>query len=312
VRTLLVRILAHQGYRCTPASDVAEAVEVLATAPFQLMVCDVRLPDGSGLDLVADALGTYTGLAALVVSGLDDVEIAQRALNVGAYGYIVKPFTANEVLIAVLGALRSQRRSDDSDAAIKNWQEEIVERLCIAVEARDHETATHIDQMSTYCRAIAERLGLAADACDLIHAASPMHDVGKIAVPDRVLLKPAALSAVERTEMQEHAEVGYRILAGSRAPLVQLAASIAWTHHERVDGEGYPRHLSGDQIPAEGRIAAVADVFDALTRDRVYRRRFARTDALEIMRAGRGTHFDPDVLDAFLSLERERPATTLV
>jgi putative two-component system response regulator len=132
----------------------------------------------------------------------------------------------------------------------------------------------------------------------MLHAASPMHDVGKVGVPDRVLLKPAALTAEERAQMEEHAEIGYRILAGSRAELLQLAATIAWTHHERVDGRGYPRRLAGDEIPLEGRIAAVADVFDALTRDRVYRPRFSRAQALEMLAEGRGSQFDADVVDA--------------
>jgi putative two-component system response regulator len=126
-----------------------------------------------------------------------------------------------------------------------------------------------------------------------------MHDVGKVALPDNVLFKPGALTAEERTLMQSHAEIGYRILAGSRAELLRLAASIAWTHHERLDGDGYPRGLRGDAIPIEGRIAAVADVFDALTRDRVYRRRFTREQAMEMIHDGRGSQFDPEVIDAF-------------
>ena len=136
-----------------------------------------------------------------------------------------------------------------------------------------------------------------------------MHDVGKVGVPDHVLLKPGALTPDERTLMQRHAEIGYRILAGSRAELLRLAASIAWTHHERLDGAGYPRGLRGDAIPIEGRIAAVADVFDALTRDRVYRPRFSREEAMEMLDDGRGTQFDPDVLDALAATLNGAAAT---
>jgi putative two-component system response regulator len=132
-----------------------------------------------------------------------------------------------------------------------------------------------------------------------------MHDVGKIGVPDAILLKPGPLDAGERVEMQRHAEIGYGILAGSGAELLDLAATIAWTHHERFDGGGYPRGLKGEEIPLEGRIAAVADVFDALTSDRVYRAAFTRAEALMMMRAERGLHFDPRVLDAFLEAEGE-------
>ncbi len=177
---------------------------------------------------------------------------------------------------------------------------EMLQRLSIAVEARDPEVASHISDMSSYSYEIARALGLGSKKCDLIRTASALHDVGKIGIPDRVLLKAGPLTAEERAEMQRHAEIGYRILAGSEAELVQLSASIAFTHHEKFDGTGYPRGLVASDIPLEGRIAAVADVFDALTRNRIYRARLAREEALEIMRAGRGTHFDPEVLDVFL------------
>ncbi len=128
-------------------------------------------------------------------------------------------------------------------------------------------------------------------------------------MPDHVLLKPGSLTPPERVVMQQHAEVGYRILAGSRAELLQLAATIAWTHHERLDGKGYPRGLSGDEIPQEGRIAAVADVFDALTRDRVYRPRFSREDALQVISDGRESAFDPDTVDALTTVVERAGAT---
>jgi len=136
----------------------------------------------------------------------------------------------------------------------------------------------------------------------MIRVASQMHDVGKIAIPDSILLKASALEPGERLEMQEHAEIGRRVLAGSHSELMQTAATIAWTHHERVDGRGYPRGLSGGMIPVEGRIAAIADVFDALTSDRVYRRAMTLDHALEIIKEGRGHHFDAHLLDEFLTL----------
>ncbi len=128
-----------------------------------------------------------------------------------------------------------------------------------------------------------------------------MHDIGKIAVPDHILLKAGPLTAEEREQMQTHAEIGRKILQGSESPLMQLAESIAWTHHEKFDGSGYPRGLSGEAIPEEGRIAAVADVFDALTRDRPYRKAMSMSAAAAVMAEGRGSHFDPRVLDSFMS-----------
>jgi putative two-component system response regulator len=295
---LLSRILEAEGYRCMSAGTIGDAKMTLRRSHFDVMLCDVQLPDGSGLDLVERAIAHDDELAALVVSGLDEVELGDHALRIGAYGYIVKPFTANDVLIGVLGALAHRRREVRAREAIREASEETIQRLCAAVEARDLGTAAHVSGMSEHCYAIARELGMEPERCNLLRAASPMHDVGKVGVPDRILLKPAALTHGERAEMQRHAEIGYRILAGSRAELLQLAATIAWTHHERIDGSGYPRGLAGDGIPLEGRIAAVADVYDALTRDRVYRKRFERDRALELLAEGRGTQFDADAVDA--------------
>jgi putative two-component system response regulator len=299
---MLSRILSRSGYRCTTAQDPMTARAALDAAPFDVIVCDVVLPGESGLDLVADALSTYTQMAAVMVSGLDDVDLADRALRLGAYGYIVKPFTANDVLMRVLGALSHRRREADAGERLIASHEETIRRLCMAVEARDHETAAHVSQMSEYCWELAVELGLDADRCALIRTASAMHDVGKIGVADRILLKPGPLDAPERTEMERHAEIGYRIMSGSPAELLQMAATIAWTHHEWVDGTGYPRGLAGDDIPLEGRVAAVADVYDALTRDRVYRRRVSKAEALDVIRQSRGRHFDRDIADAFIRI----------
>jgi putative two-component system response regulator len=299
VRRLLASILGHEGYRCTLADDAAAARDALARAPYDLILCDVTMPGESGLDLVEAVIGRYAHMAAVVVSGIDDVALADRAMRSGAYGYVVKPFTPNDVLIAVLGALRYQRAAA---APSSDPGEEIIQRLCIAVEAHDLDTAAHIAHMSEHCWHIARELELPREQCDMLRLASPMHDVGKVGVSDGILLKPGPLTDTERTAMQLHSAIGYRILAGSSSELLQLAARIAWTHHERFDGEGYPQHLSGEQIPLPGRIASVADVYDALTRDRAYRARLPRAEATEILVAGRGGAFDPAVLDAFLAV----------
>ena len=155
--------------------------------------------------------------------------------------------------------------------------------------------------MSRYCALLAAKVGLGAERVDLIRVASPMHDVGKIAIPDSILLKPGSLDAEERRVMERHTEIGYQILSGSRAELLRLAADLAWTHHERFDGSGYPRGLARAEIPLEGRIAAVADVFDALTTDRVYRKAMPVEEAVGLMAAERGRHFDPEILDLFFA-----------
>ncbi|MBI5311073.1 MAG: HD domain-containing protein [Actinobacteria bacterium] len=194
--------------------------------------------------------------------------------------------------------IKELERSEDQLALS---QEETIMRLSIAVESRDAETGSHIERMGRYCALLAEKLDWSEGACELLRVASPLHDVGKIAIPDAVLQKPGALTPDERKQMEEHAAIGHRILAGSDSPLLDLAARIALTHHEKWDGSGYPNGLKGEDIPIEGRLAAVADVFDALTSDRVYRPAMPLEKALAILQEGRGTHFDPEILDHFFN-----------
>jgi diguanylate cyclase (GGDEF)-like protein len=193
-------------------------------------------------------------------------------------------------------------RLTGSESALRRTQEEMVRRLSAAAEHRDGATGSHIERIPLYCDLIARRLGLDEATCEAVRIASPLHDIGKIGIPDEVLLKPGPLNTRERELIERHTEIGHRILSGSGSELLDLAASIALTHHERWDGCGYPARLRGEAIPFAGRIVAVADVFDALTSDRVYRAAFTSQDAIELMVAGRGTQFDPTILDAFLGL----------
>jgi HD-GYP domain-containing protein (c-di-GMP phosphodiesterase class II) len=188
---------------------------------------------------------------------------------------------------------------EKSETALHHSQEETIMRLSLAVESRDAETGSHIERMGRYCALLAEKIGWSPERCELMRIASPLHDVGKIAIPDSVLQKPGALTPDERVAMEKHAEIGYKILAGSESPLLDLGARIALAHHEHWDGGGYPNGLKGEEIPVEGRIAAIADVFDALTSDRVYRKAMTVDKALSIMSEGRGQHFDPQILDTF-------------
>jgi len=179
-------------------------------------------------------------------------------------------------------------------------QSETIERLSLAAEFRDDETAKHIHRMSQYCRLLTHKVTGDVERADLVEVASIMHDVGKIGISDNILLKPGKLTEDEYEEMKNHAAYGHKILSGGRSELLELAATIALTHHEKVDGTGYPNGLAGDEIPLEGRIAAVADVFDALTTHRVYRKAFPLPVAVEMMKEGRGAHFDAELLDTFL------------
>jgi PAS domain S-box-containing protein len=205
---------------------------------------------------------------------------------------------ANEAL-----EIRVRERTTDLQRVVAELdaaQIETVQRLSRAVEFRDEDTGAHIARISALAGGMARRAGLDADRCGLIERASPLHDVGKVAIPDSVLLKPGRLTPAERSVIETHAEIGCRLLGGSDSAVLQLAATIALTHHEHYDGGGYPGGLAGEAIPIEGRIVAIADVFDALTSDRVYRAAMTHDQALAILRAGRGTHFDPILLDHFI------------
>ncbi len=315
VREALRRLVADEGHVATVAGDTTEARAELGSASFELILCDVNLPGESGLELVRDVVAIRTGIAFLMVSGADDPQLAETALALGAYGYIVKPFRNSEVKIGIANALRRRRLEIENKAhherleqlvtertaELDRSREETIHRLARAAELRDHETGQHIERVSRCSELIARRLGLPHDRCELLRIASPLHDIGKIAISDHILRKPAPLSAAERDVVETHTGLGHTILAGSREPLLQLAAEVAWTHHERFDGGGYPRRLAGDAIPLSGRIVAVADVFDALVSDRVYRAALPIGEVVATMRAERGAHFDPDALEALLT-----------
>jgi putative two-component system response regulator len=314
VRELVTEMLRARGYSCTVSGDATEANRVLDEHEPELVLCDVNLPDASGLDLIRHAILSHRRTAFVMISGLDDPGIAEQALTLGAYGYIIKPFTANEVLIGVANALRrrtleieSRARHEELErivrirtAALRQSREETIRRLAAAAESRDRTTGRHIERMSRIAELLARWAGLGRETSELMRAATPLHDLGKIAIPDRILLKEGALSAEEWDVMRTHPQIGHDLLSGSGAEPLDLAAQIALTHHEKMDGSGYPHGLTGSRIPVEGRIAAIADVFDALTSDRPYRRAHTVDDALEIMRAGRGSHFDVALLDLFV------------
>ena len=181
-------------------------------------------------------------------------------------------------------------------------QAETVQRLSMAVEFRDEDTGAHIERIGRFSTLLAEHIGMDADFCERLRHAAPLHDVGKVAIPDAILLKPGPLTPEERAIVETHAEEGHRLVRGSSSSILDMAATIALSHQEKWDGSGYPRGLKGEAIPIEGRIVAVADVFDALTSDRVYRKAFSVEEAIQMMREQRGRHFDPVLLDAFMEV----------
>jgi response regulator RpfG family c-di-GMP phosphodiesterase len=239
------------------------------------------------------------GLSSLVVAPVFDAGELLGVLVLGSPRATTTP--SDELLLKTIAAQVGRWLSRVSTlSALSRSQRRTVERLARAAEFRDEETANHTQRVSRYCALLATLSGLDERRSELIGAASMMHDIGKLGIPDSILRKPGALSVSERGHMQRHADYGRKILAGESDPLLDLAAVIAWTHHEHWDGRGYPQQMSGAEIPLEGRIVAIGDVFDALTSDRVYRPAMTLDHALGLMRAGRGTHFDPELLDLFV------------
>jgi methanogenic corrinoid protein MtbC1 len=198
-----------------------------------------------------------------------------------------------------------EHRTSDLKRALSELeiaQAETVQRLSMAVEFRDEDTGAHIERIGRFSVLLAEHIGMDAEFCERLRHAAPLHDVGKVAIPDAILLKPGPLTPEERAIVETHAEEGHRLVRGSSSSILDMAATIALSHQEKWDGTGYPRGLKGEAIPIEGRIVAVADVFDALTSDRVYRKAFSVEDAVQMMREQRGRHFDPVLLDAFMEV----------
>jgi putative two-component system response regulator len=201
-----------------------------------------------------------------------------------------------EESVKLIGAYKKLK---ESNTMLKRTSLEMIQALATAAEFRDNETGSHIQRMGNYCMLIAQKLGMSEDQCQDILYTSSMHDIGKIGIPDNILMKPGALDNNEWGIMKTHAYIGYKILSNFKTELMQLAGIIAYSHHEKWDGSGYPRGLKGQDIPMEGRICAIADVFDALTSKRVYKEAFSVEKALDILKEGRAKHFDPDFLDIF-------------
>jgi putative two-component system response regulator len=327
-RRSLAKVLDRNGYRCVTAAGLEDARERLSEETFSLILSALELSGGSGLDLLMAVGAEQPDLAVLLVTAVNDPKTAKTALDLGAYGYLLKPVEPNEIVIAVASALKRRNaeienrthqarleqmvrdrtqemvgyisRLERAEQEMKTLQRETIQRLSLAAEFRDDDTPRHVQRVSRYCALIAERLGESPERCELIGTAAAMHDVGKIGIPDSILMKPGRLSDGEWDIMKRHCEIGHRLLSGTSSEILNTAATIALTHHERIDGTGYPQGLTGQDIPVEGRIAAVADVFDALTSHRVYSRAVSATTAVGMLKAGRGTHFDGTLLDLFL------------
>jgi putative two-component system response regulator len=317
---LLERLLKASGYsRIRGTDDPRTVMELLGERDCDLVILDLRMPHLDGFQVMEAIRSTATAdgdyLPILMLTAENDPKFKLRALESGATDFLLKPFDRAEVSSRVrnilqIRLLNKRVRQHNAELELKVRERtheleetrlEIIRRLGLAAEYRDNETGLHIVRMSLFAQSIALRYGLSPERAELLMNAAPMHDIGKIGIPDRVLLKKDKLDADEWHIMRSHTTIGAEMLSGHPSPLLQMASEIALSHHERWDGNGYPQGLSGESIVLEARIVAVADVFDALLAERPYKKAWPEHEAIAEIERLAGHQFDPSVVESFLA-----------
>ncbi len=316
---VLERMLSSVGYHnITSTTDSRSTPDIYQSIHPDLILLDIKMPEFSGFDVMR-ALSTLekeSYLPILVLTAQLDPETRLQALKAGAKDFVNKPFIMEEMLARINNLLEvrmlhnsahQEKKSLEYQVVersqeLKQYQVEIIHRLARAAEYRDNETGMHVIRISKLCECLAQGVGMDDHRCHLIRHASPMHDIGKIGIPDHILLKPGKLTSEEWAVMQTHADIGALILSGSESEFLQMAEVIAGNHHERWDGTGYPRGLKGEEIPRVARIVTVCDVYDALTSDRPYKKAWSIEDTVEEMKSQSGKLFDPNILRTFMEL----------
>ena len=322
---LLEHILNSAGYRqIVSTDDPREIPERIAENRFHLLITDLHMPQMHGYELIERVMSTFAPddwFPIAVITADTTQEAEQEVLSRGAKDFINKPFRPTQIRLRVQNLLRTrllhtalqeqnatlEERVVERTIELEASRLDLLERLALAAEFRDTTTGMHVQRVGLLSSLLANKLGLPPDEVDLIRRAAPLHDVGKIGIPDHILLKPGRLSPDEYEAMQNHVSVGAKLLSKSPSDLINLAEKIALTHHERWDGSGYPRGLEGDEIPLVGQIVAVADVFDTLTNERPYKPAWPLDKAIAELERQRGKWFSPRLVDAFLEVLEESP-----
>ncbi len=293
----VLRHILQEDYRLLFAKDGTKALELAAREKPELILLDVMMPGMTGYQVCAQLKATpaTSAIPVIFVTALADVEDEAQGFAVGAVDYITKPVSPPIVKARVRTHLSLVRVEE-----LRETRLQIVQRLGLAAEYKDNETGLHVIRMSHYSRVLALAAGFSeAQAEELLNAA-PMHDVGKIGIPDAVLRKPGKLDGEEWEVMKQHAQIGADIIGEHPSGLLRMAREIALNHHEKWDGSGYPRGIGGAEIPVEARIIAIADVFDALTSERPYKKAWPVEEAVQLLREQSGRHFDPELVELFL------------
>ena len=284
-------------YKLTFAKSGPEALRLIEKEQPDLILLDVMMPEMTGYEvcehLKKDPL--YKSIPIIFVTALNDAVDEAKGLNIGAVDYISKPVTP-----AVVKARVKTHLSLVDVGELKRTRLQVIQRLGRAAEYKDNETGMHVMRMSHYSKVISLAYGHSEKDADALFHAAPMHDIGKIGIPDSIMLKPGKLTDAEFAEMKKHPEIGAEILGESDSDLIELAKIVSMTHHEKWDGTGYPKQLKGEEIPIEGRIVALADVFDALTSVRPYKGAWPVEQAIDFIISQKNKHFDPQLVDLFV------------
>ncbi|MCA9470693.1 MAG: response regulator [Nitrospirales bacterium] len=313
---LLENILQSAGYtNIHSTTESTDVVRLYREMNPDLICLDIRMPEVDGFQVMGQLkiVNKRPYLPILVLTSEEDRGTRLRALESGAKDFLNKPFDKVEVLMRIRNLLETSLLHKENKRymetleetvltrtqALEDTQREVIHRLGRAAEYRDNDTGSHIVRMSHYAAILAQAAGMTEEECKLVQQAMPMHDIGKIGIPDDILLKPDQLTSEEWHTMRRHTLIGAELLSGSDSPLLQMAEIIALTHHEKWDGSGYPNKLSGEDIPLPGRICAICDIFDALTSQRPYKEAWAVEDAIKHIHELSGTHLDPHLVERF-------------
>ncbi len=335
IRMVLAEILSKEDYRVLQAESGEETLELLSRESVDVVLLDINMPGMDGLETTRCIKGdpSLKHIPVVIVTGMEDITSRVEALKLGADDFLTKPPHMAELIARVRSLVKVKAYHDHLLNYQKQLEETVEKRteelrntltklaetnkrlkssslntiycLSRAAEYKDEDTGTHIQRIGEYARIIGRQLGMSEDDQEMLIYATPMHDVGKIGIPDRILLKPGKLDAEEWLVMKQHTAIGGKILTVEADGFLGLARTIALTHHERWDGGGYPEGLAGDAIPLVGRITAVADVFDALSSDRPYKKALSLERSASIVIESGGSHFDPRIVDTFSSVKNE-------
>jgi cyclic di-GMP phosphodiesterase len=323
-RKVLAIMLGQEGLLCKAAAGAAEALEILDREPFDAVVADLQMPGISGMQLLTEVRRRYPETAFLMGTGVDDVRVGVQAMQEGADDYLVKPFQCDVVLACLKRAFHKKRLEREVDNYRRNLEKMVADQthqlraayrqiessysntlaaLGAAIDLRDSPTAGHSHRVFRYSTEIAKALNLREHQLTVIGFGALLHDIGKLAIPDGILLKPGPLTAEEHAVMQKHVRLGYEMVKGIE--FLAEPAEIILTHHERCDGSGYPQGLTAKAIPVGAKIFGVADTVDAMTSDRPYRAALPLQAAQEQIRCASGKLYDPRVAEAFLCISNE-------